>query len=101
MIARIWHGETREADGEAYLDYIRETGLKDLRATAGNRGVYILRRTDGGRAEFLLISLWESLEAIRQFAGDNVEKAVYYPKDPDFLLELEPDVTHYEVVVEP
>lgn len=101
MMARIWHGETREADGEAYLDYMRETGLEDLRAAAGNRGVYVLRRTGGGRVEFLLISLWESFEAIRPFAGDDIEKAVYYPRDPDFLLELEPNVTHYEVLVEP
>ncbi|MCJ2531156.1 MAG: antibiotic biosynthesis monooxygenase [Thermoplasmata archaeon] len=101
MIARVWHGVTREADGESYLDYIQKTGVKDLRATAGNRGVYVLRRTENGRAEFLLISLWESLEAIRQFAGDDTEKAVYYPRDPDFLLEIEPEVTQYEVLVEP
>ena len=54
-----------------------------------------------GRAEFLLISLWESFDAIRKFAGPQIEKAVYYPKDKEFLLELEPHVVHYEVVVAP
>lgn len=101
MIARVWRGVTREADGESYLNYLQETGVKDLRATDGNRGVYVFRRTEDGRAEFLLMSLWESLEAIRQFAGDDPEKAVYYPRDSEFLLEMEPDVAHYDVLVEP
>lgn len=101
MIARIWHGTTREADAGAYLDYVQRTGLQEYRTTAGNRGVYVLRRTGRGKADFLLISLWESNEAIRGFAGDDIEKAVYYAEDKDFLLELEPDVTHYEVLVEP
>jgi heme-degrading monooxygenase HmoA len=78
-----------------------KTGLKDYRATEGNRGVYVLRRVGEGRAEFLLISLWESFDAIRRFAGPEIENAVYYPKDKEFLLELDPHVLHYEVVVAP
>lgn len=50
-----------------------------------------------GRAEFLLISLWDSMEAVRRFAGDDAEKAVYYPADKDYLLTFEPKVAHYEV----
>ena len=49
--------------------------------------------------EFLLISLWESMEGIREFAGPDPERAVYYPEDKEFLLELEPNVTHYDIVV--
>jgi heme-degrading monooxygenase HmoA len=56
-----------------------------------------LRRTHEGNTEFLLISYWDSYEAIRAFAGDDLERAVYYPRDQEFLLELEPKVTHYEV----
>jgi heme-degrading monooxygenase HmoA len=63
--------------------------------------VYALRRVDGDRAHFLLISLWDSMDAIRKFAGPEPEKAVYYPEDKDFLLEFEPNVTHYEVLVHP
>jgi len=48
-----------------------------------------------------LISLWECFDAIRKFAGPEIEKAVYYPKDKEFLLELDPHVLHYEVVVAP
>ena len=75
------------------------TGIKDYRDTKGNQGVYVLRRIGEERAEFLLLTLWESWDAIRQFAGDDVEKAVYYPEDPGFLLALEPKVEHYEVLL--
>ena len=102
MIARIWHGITLESRGDEYFNYVMETGVKDYRSTQGNRGVYVLRRIRNGQAEFLLISLWESFEAIRKFAGDDIEKAVYYyPKDKEFLLELEPNVKHYEVLASP
>ena len=101
MIARIWQGATPEAKAEQYLDYMRQTGVKELRATEGNRGVYVLRRIDNGQAEFTFISLWESWEAIRRFAGDEVERAVYYPEDSDYLASLTPKVTHYEVLVAP
>lgn len=101
MIARIWRGVTPHSKSDEYLTYVIETGVKDCRATEGNHGVYVLRKTSGGQAEFLFISLWESFDAIRKFAGPDIEKAVYYPKDKDFLLGLEPNVTHYEVMVGP
>ena len=96
MIARIWHGVTPASKADHYLDYLQATGVQETRATAGNRGVRILRRIAGERAEFLFISFWESLDAIRAFAGADVERAVYYPKDADYLLELEPTVAHYQ-----
>jgi heme-degrading monooxygenase HmoA len=101
MIARTWHGVTPASKSETYLDYLNKTGVPDLRATKGNQGVYVLRRIEGEQAHFLLISLWESQEAIKKFAGSNIEKARYYPEDKAFLLELEPTVTHYEVLVKP
>lgn len=99
MIARIWHGITPAAKAEAYLDFLNQSGVPDYQATPGNRGVYVLRRIEGEVAHFTLISLWDSLEAIKQFAGPEPEKAHYYPEDPDFLLEFEPTVTHHEVLV--
>ena len=99
MIARIWRGVTLDSNSDEYLDYIMRTGVKDCRATAGNRGVWVLRKVADGRVEFLFISLWESFDAIRKFAGPEIEKAVYYPEDKKFLLEFDPDVAHYEVVV--
>ena len=97
MIARLWHGMVPEEKGDAYLDYLNRTGVPDYLATEGNRGVQVLRRTEGGRTHFLLVSLWESWDAIRAFAGDDVERARYYPVDEEYLLELEPGVTHYDV----
>jgi heme-degrading monooxygenase HmoA len=97
MIARLWHGATRAEDGDAYLAYLRETGEKECRATPGNRGVLVLREVRGGRADFLFTSFWDSLESVRAFAGDHLERAVYYPEDKRYLLELEPHVRHLEV----
>lgn len=102
MIARIWRGVTPEAKADEYLEYLKATGVKEYRETEGNREVLILRRTRDERAEFLIVTLWDSTEAIRQFTGtDNVEKAVYYPEDREYLLAFEPEVAHYEVLIGP
>lgn len=98
MIARTWRGATKADDAEAYLEYLHQTGFSEYRKTPGNRGVLGLRRIANDRAEFLLISLWESEEAIRGFAGDDVEKAVFYPEDERFLVDRDTHVSHYEVV---
>lgn len=98
MIARIWHGVTPSSKAEQYVDYLNETGIPDYRATEGNQGVYVLRRIEGSRAHFLLLTLWESLDAIKQFAGPDFERARYYPEDDEYLLERELTVDHYEVV---
>lgn len=99
MIARIWHGITPAAKAEVYLDFLNQSGVPDYRATPGNRGVYVLRRIEGEVAHFTLISLWDSMEAVKGFAGPQPEIAHYYPEDKDFLLEFEPTVTHHEVLV--
>ena len=101
MIARIWRGRTPAEKAEAYHDYLRATGLKEYAETTGNLGVNALRRIEGDVAEFLLLTLWESMEAVRAFAGDDPERAVYYPEDDDYLLEREPTVAHYEVLETP
>jgi heme-degrading monooxygenase HmoA len=101
MIARIWRGITRESDKDRYYDYLQKTGLPDYRATKGNLGVTVLCRAYDGKAEFLLTTYWESYDAIKAFAGHDYDKAVYYPEDRKFLLDLEPHVAHYEVLVAP
>jgi heme-degrading monooxygenase HmoA len=97
MIARIWRGAVRSEDGDAYAAYIGETGLAGYATVPGNRGAWLLRREAGGRTEFLTLSLWDSLDAIRAFAGDDVETAVYYPQDDRYLVERDERVAHYEV----
>jgi heme-degrading monooxygenase HmoA len=99
MIARQWVGETLESDSDTYAKYLQETGVKEIRATKGNKGVWLMRRVREGRAEFVVISMWDSLESIKAFAGNKYENAVYYPEDQKFLLSLPPHVSHYEVLI--
>ncbi len=98
MIARIWRGITQVDKADAYLDYLRGTGLRDYAKTAGNRGVKVLKRIQGKHCEIMLVSLWDSMESVRAFAGENPDRSVYYPEDEQYLLEMEPLVRHYEVV---
>jgi heme-degrading monooxygenase HmoA len=98
MIGRIWRGVVREKDKDTYYTYLQETGLKEYASVPGNKGVFVLRQVKRGTAEFTLLTLWESWDAIKAFAGPDYEKAVYYPEDEKFLLKLEPRVTHYEVL---
>jgi len=101
MIARIWKGVTKKEDKERYLAYLKDTGLKDYAATKGNQGTYVLTRQVGRNTEFLLLSLWRSMDDIKGFAGEEVEKAVYYPADKAFLLNMVATVDHYEIAVAP
>jgi heme-degrading monooxygenase HmoA len=98
MIARIWKGVVRRQDGDAYADYIRETGFNEYAETAGNLGAWMLRRDDADRTEFMTFSLWDSVDAIREFAGDDIDVAVYYPEDERYLIERDATVSHYDVV---
>jgi heme-degrading monooxygenase HmoA len=97
MIARTWAGATRAADADAYLEYLHTTGFAQYRATPGNHGVLALRQLEGDRAKFLLLTLWDSEEAIRRFAGDDIGRAVFYPEDDRFLVARDDHVDHYEV----
>ena len=98
MIARIWHGVTSAARADAYVEFLKRTGVPDYKATDGNQGVYMLRRIEGDRVHFLMVTFWDAVESIQIFAGEDYEKARYYPEDTGFLLELEPNVAHYEVI---
>jgi heme-degrading monooxygenase HmoA len=101
MIARTWHGRVPVELADEYYEYLLRTGIPGYRRTPGNAGVYVFRRTESGVAHFLLTSLWDSFASIRAFAGEEVERARYYPEDTRYLLELEPAVTHYEVLSTP
>ena len=98
MLARIWRGWTNAADADAYIDYLRGTGISEYRKTIGNRGAWILRRDEGDRSEFITLSFWESPDAIRGFAGEDIDQAVFYPEDDRFLVDRELRVVHYELI---
>src|SRR5262245_17096605 len=97
-IARLWEGSTRAADADRYLEYLHRTGLRDYQQAAGNQGVLALRGMVGDRADFLLLTLWDSKEAIRRFAGEPIERARFYPEDEAFLVRRGETVRHLELV---
>ena len=97
MIARIWKGVVQSADADAYADYIRETGFAAYADTPGNVSAWMLRRDEEGRTEFITLSFWESFDAIRTFAGPDIDAAVLYPEDERYLIGGESTITHYEV----
>jgi hypothetical protein len=97
MIARRWHGRVAAAKADEYLRLMEQSGLADYRATEGNRGAWCLYRRDGDITHVEMFTLWDDEAAIRRFAGDDLLKARYYDFDADYLLELEPEVVHFDV----
>jgi heme-degrading monooxygenase HmoA len=98
MIARMWRGPVPRAQRDAYIAYLKETGLNDYARTAGNRGVQLLCQARGDEVEFMTLTLWDSIDAIKAFAGEDYERARYYPRDHEFLTRFDPHVEHFEVV---
>jgi heme-degrading monooxygenase HmoA len=98
-IARVWYGRTPASKGEQYAGYTTKTGIKDLTETRGNLGALLLTRVNKDVTEFVVISFWDSEESIKAFAGNDINKARYYPEDVDYLLEMPPELVHYEVSV--
>jgi len=99
MIMRIWHGVTKASRSDDFFDYLMKTGVPWYRSLAGNRGVFVLRRRKEEKSDFLLLSLWDSMESINRFAEPEIDKAIYnFSEDRDYLLELESEVAHYEVL---
>jgi len=96
VITRIWHGKTHVQHAETYLDYILQTGVPGYKSTPGNLSCQVWRRKEGQVCHFWTVTQWDSIESIKKFAGDQYEKARYYPDDTRYLLELEPTVLHCE-----
>ena len=97
MIARTWTGAVHTTDADEYADYIRETGFREYGETPGNCGAWLLRRDHEGTTEFITLSLWDSVEAVHAFAGDDIEAAVLYPDDERYLIDGASAIAHYEV----
>ncbi len=97
MIARIWHGITKAEDYEEYTELMKTLAVPDYKGTEGFIDLKFLRRIENEIAHFTLITFWENLAVIKNFAGQDYEKAKYYPEDQKFLLEFEEKVTHFEV----
>jgi len=98
MIARIWTGRTRAADADVYGEFLHRTAYPDYGGVPGNRGWILLRRPAGEAVEFTFVSLWESMDAVHAYAGDDAEQPKYYPEDRKYLIELPDRAANYEVV---
>ena len=99
MIARTWHGRVPARLSEQYHAFLVAVAFPDYRATPGHRGILAQQWTEGEVSHFLLTTLWDSFEAIQLFAGEQFQRARYYPEDDGFLLEKEPTVTHTRVLL--
>jgi heme-degrading monooxygenase HmoA len=98
MIARIWRGVAdTPANADAYERHVTRSVFPSLAAIAGHRGARVLRRADRGRVEFLVITFWDSMAAIREFAGEAADAAVVEPEARAVLAEYDDFVRHYEI----
>ena len=100
MIVRIWRGRIPKAKLGDYAIYMEETGLKEYTATPGNRGAWMLKQDHEDETEVAMLTFWDSWDAIRAFAGDELDRAVYYDRDREFLTRFDEKVEHFEVLRE-
>jgi heme-degrading monooxygenase HmoA len=99
MIARIWRGWATAEHADAYETHFRTSVQAELRGIAGFAEAQLLRRSVGDEVEFLAMTYWDSIEAIRRFAGDDYEIAVVAQDARDVLSRFEDRVVHYEVAI--
>ena len=98
MIVRIWRGQSTIEHADAYFRHVTEKVFPSLAEIPGHRGAYLLRRKTAGQIEFLALTLWESMQAVREFAGEDVETAVVEPEARAVLAEFDSFVRHYDLV---
>jgi heme-degrading monooxygenase HmoA len=101
MIGRLWHGSAKPEHADAYERLLRAEVLPGIHHIDGHRGAFLLRRERGERVEFVTLTLWETLEAVRAFAGDDYEAAVVLPEARALLDEFDERSAHYEVLIDP
>jgi hypothetical protein len=94
----MWHGKVSIEKADAYREFTNERAIPDYQAVKGNLSLHVLERREGDITHFVTLTFRESLEAIKGFAGEDIETAKYYPEDKEYLPEFEPKVLHYEVV---
>jgi heme-degrading monooxygenase HmoA len=99
-VARMWHGRVPVAKANEYTTYLNEAGIRKIRAIEGNLGAQMFRRTENDVAEFQVISYWKSRDDIRKFAGNDIEKASFLPRDREYLINPELQVKHFDVLVD-
>jgi heme-degrading monooxygenase HmoA len=99
-IMRLWHGEVEIEKADEYENFMIERAAPDYGSVDGLQKLYFQRKNEEKNVHFLLVTLWDSIESVKKFAGDNPEIAKYYPEDDDYLLRKEKHVSMYEVFYE-
>jgi len=99
VIARFWSAETTQAQAPAYRHHLTTHVLPTLRKVDGYAGTMLLQRDEADSVELVVITLWQSLDSVRQFAGSDVQQAVVGDKATPLLNRFDQHVRHYELVV--
>ncbi len=100
MIVRMWHGRVDSSKSDEYAEFVKQRAAPDYRSVDGLQKLLFLRKNEKDVAHFLLVTYWDSMESVKKFAGEQPEKAKYYPEDDQFLLEKEELSALYEVFYE-
>jgi heme-degrading monooxygenase HmoA len=98
MIARVWHGSTKPEHADAYEAMLKPEPLPGVGKVPGYKGSYLLRRDLGDEIEFITVLLWESMEALRAYAGPDYETSIIPEERRKYLSSHDPKAAHYEVV---
>ncbi len=99
-VMRIWHGRVPIDKADNYERFLVERAVPDYSSVEGLLKLYFTRRDEGDVAHFLLVTIWDSMDSMRKFAGDDPKVAKYYPEDDEFLLEKEEHVQIYRIFYE-
>ena len=99
MVARIWHGRTPAAKADEYKQYLFDAGVKKIASIPGNRGVQMMVNKTAEQGEFMIVSYWDSIDAIKGYAGENYTHVHDLPRDKEFLIDMETLVRHFELDV--
>ncbi len=100
MIVRMWHGKVDSSKSDEYAEFMKQKAAPDYSSVDGLQKLLFLRKNEEDVARFLLVTYWDSMESVKRFAGEEPEKAKYYPEDDAFLLEKEALSALYEVFYE-
>ena len=101
MIGRIWHGWAAREDADAYQDMLNSDVLPGIHRVEGYRGAYVMRRDVGDEVEFMTMTIFENLDAVKQFAGEDYTKAVIQGPAQKLLRRADERSTHFEIIMTP
>jgi heme-degrading monooxygenase HmoA len=100
-VARVWRCITRADAAGAYVEHLHSATFPKLRQIPGHRGAWLMRRVVPRGVEFLVVTTWDSMEAVERFAGPEPEVAVVPPEARALMVEYDERVQHFEVIDEP